>query len=209
MRDVPESVSRGNPALPWPTFGWFLPVAYAYLAYGWWDVGRSQMAVLQASGAFTAGMTHASVLLAVAARFVGWLIESAYYALWWKWRRRPLRFWRLFSWIAMFSMADLLAEAIRRDDTGDIIPSRTVRALLAGIGLLGPEGGSVSALMSAFGSLGFLTITRIAALGSVQSRATGEPWSRSLALVALTWLGARLVLWWTGDLLRGTSLGSP
>jgi hypothetical protein len=186
----------------WPFPAWFGPALFAYIAWTWWQVSKTQI------DAATGGADIPPALgasLALLARCVGWLLESGYYVLWWKWRRRTLPFWWYFQWTVAISMLDLLAEAIRRDVP--VAAAVTWRTWWVGVG----AGGGVEAAVPggwvvAFGGVGLLTLVRLAMVIRVQREALGPVGLGPLWIVAATCLAGRLVALWSHDLLRGARL---
>lgn len=71
-----------------------------------------------------------------------------------------------------------------------------------------PGGIASSGLARALGGVGVLAFLRVALTVHVQSRATGARYAQASALTLAGWLGSRLALWWTIDLLRGRSFES-
>lgn len=184
-----------------PFARWFAPVAFLYLGYGWW-----QASVAQISGAAAAGSALPASLagaLAVGARLLGWLLESGYYLLWWRWRGRAFPFWRFFQWTAALSTVDLLADAVRRLDP-TAAWARATQAWLTGPRL--ETGLNASTWMIAFGGAGLLTVLRLALVAHAQRRALNVRWTSPALLVSVTWVTGRLVLAWSRDLLTGASL---
>lgn len=80
-------------------------------------------------------------------------------------------------------------------------------AWLVGARASWPGGIGTSGLARALGAVGVLALIRVALTAHVQARGTGARLSHALAVTLLGWLGSRLLLWWTADLLRGRSLG--
>jgi hypothetical protein len=193
-----ESVAPRSPRSPFP--GWFGPALFAYIAWSWWQVSKAEIAAATPGASIPPAL---GATLALLARCAGWLLESGYYVLWWKWRRRALPFGWYFQWTVAISMVDLLAEAIRRD----VLPGAAVtwRAWWVGIG-----GGGESALPGswavAFGGVGLLTLARLAMVMRVQREALGPVRWGPVWIVAATWLAGRLVALWSHDLLRGARL---
>lgn len=200
MKDFESVAARRLPRSPFP--GWFAPALFAYIAWTWWQVSKAEMSVATTSAAVPPVL---GATLALLARCAGWMLESGYYVLWWKWRRRALPFWWYFQWTAVISMVDLLAEAIRRDVPGGA--ARTWRAWWVGPGAGGGfEAASPDAWAAAFGGVGLLTAIRLAMVIRVQREALGSIGWGPVWIVAATWLAGRLVTAWSHDLLRGARL---
>lgn len=86
-------------------------------------------------------------------------------------------------------------------------PDASSFAWLVGARALWPGGIAVTGLDRAFGAFGAIALMRLALTAHVQARGTGAGHLRASAVVLAGWLGSRLALWWTADLLRGRSFG--
>lgn len=187
--------------LPWPVAGAAVPFLYAWIAWWWWTEVRTQLAALPESPTSSLGAMAAAV---VAARVPSLLSEAGVYTLWWKLRSQRLPYWRFTCWIAAFSTIDLLGFTIRRAAEDAPQALHLAAAVLAGPGADGAAArGSGSA--AAFGNLGLLTLLRVAMTAWAQWRGIGRGPAGPLLVTFLAWLVARVIAWWSVDLLRGLS----
>ncbi|HKQ58691.1 MAG TPA: hypothetical protein VJY35_12550, partial [Candidatus Eisenbacteria bacterium] len=62
-----------------------------------------------------------------------------------------------------------------------------------------------SGLLAAFGTLGLLTLLRIAGTVWAQARGIGRSAAGPLAVTGVAWTVSRLGAWWSFDLLKGMS----
>jgi len=190
----PDSAAHDRPRSPFA--GCLGPAMFAYIAWTWWQVSRAQIVALPSSAAMSPGV---GASLALIARVLGWLLETGYYVLWWKWRGRALPFGWYFQWTAAISMVDLLAEAIRREGAAG-----AWRMWLVGAApWRGMEAGSWAV---ALGDVGLLALVRLALVIQAQREALAPIGWGPTGIVAATWLAGRLAAVWTHDLLGGARL---
>lgn len=191
-----RSDSAAHDRLRSPFAGWLGPAMFVYIAWTWWQVSRAQIAALPPG---TAISPRVGASLALIARVLGWLVESGYYVLWWKWRGRGLPFGGYFQWTAAISMVDLLAEAIRRESDAGAWRLWLVGAAPAG----GMEAGAWAV---ALGGVGLLTLVRLGLVIQAQREALAPIGWGPAGIVATTWLAGRVAAMWTHDLLGGARL---
>jgi len=188
----PKVASR--PRLEWMVAPWLQPFWYAYLAHSWWHVAETTSA---------GRLTNGGALVA-ASKLAGSLTEAAFYVLWWRSRGRALPFWRFFCVVASISLADVFAIGLTERLRTAPHPVVIWLGPLAGLRAMGAGWGS-SGLRAAFGSLGLLTLLRIAVTARAQSRGAGASFAATLGWTALFWTMGRVAMWWLADLLRGRS----
>jgi hypothetical protein len=196
-----ESSDPRGTRLPWPSDTAFLPVWLICLGGMWW--AETLEAVRESPAGHGGGGPALIATLALAARVLGTLSEAGVYVLWWRSRGTPLPYWRFATWIAALSILDLVAATQRRAAEQAPEAARLVFAILAGPATLEPPG--ASAAMAAFGSVGLLTLLRVAGTGWAAARGTGRALAGPILIVAGAWLLTRLTGWWTLDLARGVS----
>ncbi|OGF11209.1 MAG: hypothetical protein A2W00_10160 [Candidatus Eisenbacteria bacterium RBG_16_71_46] len=205
MLHPPASVPR--PGLPWPLAPWALLPWLASIGWGWWQTLASQLGQVSiGAGAGAARALAVGLAVALLARVAGFIAESGFYVLWWRARGSHIPFWRLSSWIAALSAADLLAMSLGRlaERHGGALP--LVLAPLAGASLLRSQVPGLDAgLWVGFGSLGLLAAARVALTARAQAVALDRRIAAPLALTAGAWLASRVALWWIVDLARGMS----
>jgi len=193
MNTRTQSAARVAPE--WPMPRWSTGLWLAIIGRGWWS-----------DAAANAEASRAGVIATIAAtlsHFVAAGFETGYYVAAWRSAGRRLRFGWFFSWVMTLSLIDLLAASLRN------IALRHPAALpwlvaLAGPGLV-PERVVPTGLDFSIGSFGLLTLARCSLCGWLQAREAGVRLWSALALVFLTWIATRLILWWGIDLARGTS----
>jgi len=168
----------------------------------WWELGLRQ------GGALGAGPHLPAVLAAtlmVLARLAANSLEALAYLLWWRTRGARLPYLRFLVALVALSLVDRFALdlAALASRTPALAP---LLAPIAGIQLIrGRLPGAEPGLWAAFGSLGLLTLARIAITAWLQAAGTGRRLRGALLLTAGAWLAGRVVLWWTLDLVRGAS----
>jgi hypothetical protein len=204
--------TTANPSIPsrglaWPFPPALIPIWYAWIGWSWWAETREQIAnaVGAAAGADPAGDPAAMASAALLARSLATISEAGCYVLWWKSRGARLPFWRFLSWIIGLSTVDLLGFALRRAAADAPTIPRMVCAVLAGPAALDAADAAGSGLATAFGSLGALTLLRVAMTAWAQSRGIGRPLAGPMLVTLCAWLLTRLTGWWAFDLVRGLS----
>jgi hypothetical protein len=202
-----DRFAAGSRSLAWPFPPALIPIWYAWIAWSWWAETREQIvrAVSVASDASVVADPSALASGALLARSLGAISEAACYVLWWKSRGARLPFWRFLSWVIGLSTVDLLGFALRRIAADAPAIPRTVCAILAGPAALDAGDAGGSGVMTAFGSLGVLTLVRVAMTGWTQARATGRAVAGPMIVTLCAWLLTRLTGWWSFDLVRGLS----
>lgn len=193
--------------LAWPFLPGFIPLFYAWIAWGWWtetlDQLESAASADAVAGAAIAPAAMASIALIT--RLLALLSEAGFYTLWWRSRGARLPYWRFVCWIVGLSAADLFGLVLRRS-IGDAPPGlRIGAALLAGPAALDPAPGASSGAMTAFGSFGVLALLRVGMTAWAQALGTGRQIGGPLLLTLGAWLTTRLAGWWSFDLLKGLS----
>jgi len=200
--DVPIRDERRATGLRWPFVPWALPFWYLGLAVGWWRASIQDLRLGVHAGATVSSL---ALVLALAGKLTGWLIESTFYHSFWKARGRRLPFWRFFCVVASASIADLFAHAIaasvhRSPSHGPWL------AWVAGAQLArGPAWLSTPALRAMLGTMGVLTVVRLSITAWAQRAALGLAFARALAWTALFWLMSRVALFFAVDLTSGMS----
>ncbi len=173
-------------------------VAFAF----WWEAGWRQGALLMAG--VPRGHVAVAASLLVAGRLAANAVEALFYALWWRARGARLPYGRFLVALVALSLVDrfglaLTAVAERSPALGPML------APLAGPQALGARFGLEPGLRAALGSLGVLTLARLAITAWLQSVQAGRRLRGALAVTAVAWLGSRVALWWMVDLARGLS----
>jgi len=186
---------------PWPVPPAGMPFLYLWLVWAWWSELHTQLGTLPEPvnhvGSFAAA--------ALAARALSTLTESACYVLWWRSLGGRLRYWRFTSWIATLSGIDLVGFALRRAAEGSGDGMRVLGAVIVGPAVLAAPQPPAAGPMTAFGSVGVFTLSRIVLTAWAQGRGLGRGITGPLVLTSAAWLGTRLVAWWSLDLLQGRS----
>jgi len=196
---MPDRDRSRTTALAWPFAPWFLPIGFGAVAYGWWRAAASEGLAPRVGS----GKIAFALALALAGKIAGVLLEAGFYHFFWKGRGRWLPFWRFFCVVAMASTADLLARllaALARRDPG----LGPWLAPVAGLDLTHHDSWA-PAVRAAFGSLGLLTLTRIALTAEAQRQALGLPFARAMAWTSAVWLATRVALLFVVDLMSGMS----
>ncbi len=174
--------------------------AVALVAWGW-------VAWRDGAAAFHGPRQHAAVAatLMLLARLGASAVEAAAYVLFWRARGERLPYVRFLLGLIALSLVDYLAlcltslarhQAALAPWLAPVAGASLVRARWPGI-----EPG----LWSAFGSLGLLTLARVAATGWLQAHGLGRRLRGPLLVAVVAWLASRVVVWWTLDLARGMS----
>ena len=168
----------------------------------WWEVGCRQGRDLGAGPHLNLAVAATIMVLA---RLGASAVEALAYALWWRTRGARLPYPRFLVALVALSLVDrfalsLVALAGRAPALGPWL------APVAGLQLLKDRlPGVEPVLWVAFGSLGLLTLARIALTAWLQSAGTGRRLRGPLLVTTLAWLATRVALWWTMDLSRGMS----
>lgn len=128
-------------------------------------------------------------------------LEAFLYACAWRATGRTLPWLRTAAALFVISSFEAFAlSLLQRPDASSL-------AWLVGARAIWPGGIAVSGWDRAFGALGVLALMRLALTAHVQARGSGAGRGHASAMVLAGWLGSRLALWWTADLLRGRSFG--
>lgn len=168
----------------------------------WWEVGCQQGRDLGAGPHLNLAV---AATLMVLARLAASAVEALAYVLWWRTRGARLPYLRFLVALVGLSLVDRLALSLvalagRAPALGPWL------APVAGLQLLKDRlPGVEPVLWVAFGSLGLLTLARIALTAWLQSAGTGRRLRGPLFVTTLAWLATRVALWWTMDLSRGLS----
>ena len=168
----------------------------------WWELGLRQ------GGEFGAGQ-HLNLAVAatlmVLARLAASAVEALAYTLWWRTRGARLPYARFLVALVALSLVDRFAQSVATL-AGRAPALAPWLAPLAGLQLLKDRWpGAEAGLWVAFGSLGLLTLARIAITAWLQSAGTGRRLRGPLLVTTVAWLATRVGLWWTMDLFRGMS----
>jgi hypothetical protein len=209
-RRPPGAGTAGSSRAGWAA--WAAPIWVAFIYGQWWMLGGRSAVLPAGAGAGPDEVVPAATTAALAAaasligHLAGHLVESGFYAAWWRARRSPVRFWRLFLGVASISALDVLGLWLRQTFAADAARQAAWLALLAGVDVLrGGVTGVPDGVWAAFGSAGLLTAARVAATGLLLSAATGRGASGMTGFTAAVWAASRIALWWGVDLLRGRS----
>jgi len=147
----------------------------------------------------------AAATIMVAARVAGSAIEALVYTLWWRTRGARLPYAPICVALVALSAVDRLALSL----AGVVTRTPALApwlAPVAGLHLLGSAWlAAEPGLRAALGSLGLLTLTRIAMTAWFQAAALRRPLGGALLVTGVVWLASRVMQWWTTDLLRGMS----
>jgi hypothetical protein len=168
----------------------------------WWQVGYRQGGEL---GAGQQQNLAVAATLMVLARLAASAVEALAYVLWWRTRGARLPYLRFLVALIALSLVDRLSLSLVA--LAGRAPALTPwLAPVAGLQLLKDRlPGVEPVLWVAFGSLGLLTLARIALTAWLQSAGTGRGLRGPLLVTTLAWLATRVALWWTMDLSRGMS----
>jgi len=128
-------------------------------------------------------------------------LEASLYARAWRATGRRLPWLRTAAALFVISSLEAFALSVLQR------PDATSFAWLVGARATWPGGIAITGLDRAFGALGALAFVRLVLTAHVQARGTGASHGYASAMVLVGWLGSRLALWWTADLLRGRSFG--
>jgi hypothetical protein len=168
----------------------------------WWEVGLRQGGELGAGQHLNLAV---AATLMVLARLTASAVEALAYTLWWRAHGARLPYARFFVGLVALSLVDRFAQSLVA--LAGRAPALTPwLAPIAGLQLLKDRlPGVEPVLWVAFGSLGLLTLARIAVTAWLQSAGTGRRLRGPLLVTTLAWLATRVGLWWAMDLLRGMS----
>lgn len=128
-------------------------------------------------------------------------LEAFLYARAWRATGRTLPWMRTAAALFVISSFEAFALSFLQR------PNASSFAWLVGARAIWPGGIAVTGLDRAFGAFGVIALIRLALTAHVQARGSGAGHVHASAMVLAGWLGSRLALWWTADLLRGRSFG--
>ena len=168
----------------------------------WWQLGLRQGAELGAGQQLNLAVAATIMVLA---RLAASAVEALAYALWWRTRGARLPYARFLVALVALSLVDRFAQSLVA--LAGRAPALTPwLAPVAGLQLLKDRlPGAVPGVWVAFGSLGLLTLARIAITAWLQSVGTGRRLRGPVLVTTLAWLATRVALWWAMDLFRGMS----
>jgi hypothetical protein len=168
----------------------------------WWELGLRQGGELGAGQHLNLAVAATIMVLA---RLAASAVEALAYALWWRTRGARLPYARFLVALVALSLVDRFAQSLVA--LAGRAPALTPwLAPVAGLQLLKDRlPGAEPVLWVAFGSLGLLTLARIAITAWLQSAGTGRRLRGPLLVTTLAWLGTRVAMWWALDLFRGMS----
>ncbi len=168
----------------------------------WWQVAWRQ------AGDLGLGRTSDLALaagLAIGLRLAGTAIEAGAYALWWRARGARLPYLAFAVALLALSVVDRLALSLAQLASRTPEPAAWIAAVgglhLIGRGWLAGEPG----LRAALGSIGALTLLRLAMTAWLQAAALRRGLGGPLLVTLGLWAMTRVALWWATDLLRGVS----
>ena len=168
----------------------------------WWELGLRQGGELGAGQRLN--LTVAATIM-VLARLAASAVEALAYTLWWRTRGARLPYARFLVALVALSLVDRFAQGMATL-AGRAPALAPWLAPVAGLQLLKDRlPGVEPVLWVAFGSLGLLTLARIAITAWLQSAGTGRRLRGPLLVTTLAWLATRVALWWAMDLFRGMS----
>jgi hypothetical protein len=142
----------------------------------------------------------------VALVLLGLVLETSFYAMLWSTRGARLRIVPCLLALLQLSMLEVVASLILHHSP-PAGAGHVLAVLLAGA-RASWDGVTPGGLAGAFGSLGVLTLARIALWAWVQALATGRRWREAAAWIALVWVATHLAQGWSIELLRGRSFAS-
>jgi hypothetical protein len=193
-----------NERLGWPYVPAYLPFGLAWIAWCWWTEVRLQIAGAGISPDLAPMMSATALAVnGLCGKLSGTLAEAAFYTLWWRSRGERLPYWRLFAWIAAFSIADLVGYSLRRTTADGPEWAQVLSHVLAGPGTV--DAPVESGWSAAFGNFGVLTLSRIGMTAWAQARGLGRDLLGPVVVTTSAWLLTRLTVWWSFDLMRGMS----
>ncbi|MEO5988844.1 MAG: hypothetical protein ABIU54_01555 [Candidatus Eisenbacteria bacterium] len=189
-----------HPRAAQPAPLWTLALFVCAVALFWHDTLVTHLALSPALAP-----RHVQPRLAAAGGVFTQLLFSAFeaflYARLWRATGRRLPWLRTAAALFVISSFEAFALfVLQRPDA----PSFT---WLVGARAAWPNAIATTGLDRALGAVGLLALLRIALTAHVQARGTGARYGHAMAMTLAGWLGSRLVLWWTADLLRGRSYG--
>jgi hypothetical protein len=168
----------------------------------WWELGLRQGGELGAGQQLNLAVAATIMVLA---RLAASAVEALAYTLWWRTRGARLPYARFFVALVALSLVDRFAQSLVAL-AGRAPALAPWLAPVAGLQLLKDRLPAVEpVLWVAFGSLGLLTLARIAITAWLQSVGTGCRLRGPLLVTTLAWLATRVALWWAMDLFRGMS----
>jgi hypothetical protein len=173
-------------------------VVLAGVAEGWHAVGVSAHGRALAAGEAVAASAMLTGFAWLLGRTAGWLAEAAAHALAWRALGWRLPLGPFLAWLPGLSVLDLLAHALAHGSPG-------TGALAWLVGLHPEAAAAPSGFAAAFGGLGLLAVARIVLTADIQRRVLGVGWALPGVITGSLWLGSRLTVWWTADLMRGRS----
>ncbi len=159
------------------------------------------------AAAFHGPRQHAAVAAALMllARLGASAVEAGAYVLFWRVRGERLPYARFLMGLVALSLADYLALCLTGLARHDAALAPWL-APLAGVSLVRERWPGIEpGLWSGFGSLGLLTLGRVAMTGWLQAHVLGRRLRGPLLVTFVAWLASRVVVWWTVDLARGLS----
>ncbi len=168
----------------------------------WWELGLRQGSELGAGQHLNLAVAATIMVLA---RLAASAVEALVYTLWWRARGAHLPYARFLVALVALSLVDRFAQGVTAL-AGRAPALAPWLAPVAGLHLLRDRWpGAEPGLWVAFGSLGLLTLARIAITAWLQSAGTGRRLRGPLLVTTLAWFATRVSLWWTMDLFRGMS----
>jgi hypothetical protein len=168
----------------------------------WWEMGYRQGSDLGAGPHLPLAVAATLMLLA---RLAASAVEALAYVLWWRTRGARMPYLRFLVALVALSLVDRFAAGLAAlaGRTPALVP---LLAPVAGIQLLRERlPGGEPGLWVAFGSLGLLTLARIAITAWLQAAGAGRRLRGALLVTGAAWCASRVALWWTLDLARGVS----
>ena len=194
--------------LPRPLSRTWAPLWTLVLLALWWityDVATAAIAGERAPD-LSPGMLRIGVTAGVLFKALGTAAEAGFYSAWWNLKGVRIPFGTLWVWLLSLSALDMLATLVALFAEGAPPVARAAIAVVCGARAITPtEELPARPLAVVFGSLGALTLARVAMTGWLQARATGRRLAGPLALTGTVWLALRLAMWWLSDLARGQS----
>jgi hypothetical protein len=168
----------------------------------WWELGLRQGSELGAGQHLNLAVAATIMVLA---RLAASAVEALAYALWWRTRGARLPYARFLVGLVALSLVDRFAQSLVAL-AGRAPALAPWLAPVAGFQLLKERWPAVEPVVwVAFGSLGLLTLARIAITAWLQSVGTGRRLRGPLLVTTLAWLATRVALGWLMDLFRGMS----
>ena len=199
----PAAAARAARAAPDPRRMHRMNVFLSLVALAsWWELGLRQGGELGAGQSLN--LAVAATVMALA-RLAASAVEALAYTLWWRARGARLPYTRFLVALVALSLVDRFAQGLVAL-AGHAPALAPWLAPVAGLLLLRDRlPGVAPVLWVAFGSLGLLTLARIAITAWLQSIGTGRRLRGPLLVTTMAWFATRVALWWTMDLARGAS----